>query len=288
MVKHQRRSHQRGVHYSELEDGETSDSDSVGSPFTPQHSGPAQWPQPIHSLPDPRTHSMHRAHSFNDFGQHNLGGYTSSQDYIPRHMAGSGHEYPHIEAGHGDRHSASGVSGQPYYVPEQNHPGVATMHTSVQNYRPAQQVPRTSVPDLGYHGQALTHSVQSSPVSVSSAVVRTPPPQELYYAQGPHQPTAYHTQHSEPPMVQYQHALPVMTQAPSQNTVAQAPVSSQGGGNYASPAEGHWYSHTSYQPPVEVSNPVPAYSSAYDPWQIKIDAYDDPTMQMPSARIESL
>jgi hypothetical protein len=47
MVKHQRRSHQRGVHSSELDDGYTSDSDSGESPSTPQHSSQMQWPQSV-------------------------------------------------------------------------------------------------------------------------------------------------------------------------------------------------------------------------------------------------
>ena len=85
MVKHQRRSHQRGVHSSELDDC-TSDSESGESPSTPKMAG-MEWPQHngMHSQ------GLHRASSYTDFSQHIHGGY---QPYGNRtHTSQGPHEY---------------------------------------------------------------------------------------------------------------------------------------------------------------------------------------------------
>lgn len=65
MVKHQRRSHQRGIHPSDLDDGETSESDSGDSPSTPLQAR-LQWSQPQPHLPP--SVELHRSHSFPELG----------------------------------------------------------------------------------------------------------------------------------------------------------------------------------------------------------------------------
>src|SRR4051812_36554580 len=167
MDKHQRRSHQRGIHSSELDDGETSDSDSGESPSTPQHSSQMQWPQtisvPVQSVM-PHGHQMHRAHSFADFGQHQIDGF-SQQNFGHRHsLSGGAQNYnPSIpEHGHPNPmiHRAPSLPAHSsYYVPEQNNPGVATLNTNpppIQTYH----IPRHQ------HSQEM---LQSSPSSYSSA-----------------------------------------------------------------------------------------------------------------------
>jgi energy-converting hydrogenase Eha subunit F len=56
------------------------------------------------------------------------------------------------------------------------------------------------------------------------------------------------------------------------------------------PQEGQWYENVAYQPPVEVVSHIQAYPQNNvfsDPWGPKLE-YDDSSIQMPSARIESL
>jgi hypothetical protein len=59
----------------------------------------------------------------------------------------------------------------------------------------------------------------------------------------------------------------------------------------AGPQEGQWYENVAYQAPVGVISHIQAYPQSHvfpDPWVQKIEAFDDPTLQMPSARIENL
>jgi hypothetical protein len=56
--------------------------------------------------------------------------------------------------------------------------------------------------------------------------------------------------------------------------------------------DGQWYDHVAYQPPVvEVIQQIQTYPQQHifhDPWAQKIENFDDPSLQMPSARIENL
>jgi hypothetical protein len=266
MVKHQRRSHQRGIHSSELDDGETSDSDSGESPSTPQHSSQMQWPQQIPAHVMPHGHQMHRAHSFADFGHHQIEGYGIQQAYGHRHSISSGaaqfttsipeqgHQNPML-------HRAPSLPAHSsYYVPEQNNPGVATLNTNptpIQTYQIPRQIERREV-------------LHSSPSSYSSASRASPVSQEQFYTHHPAQAATYALQNSSPieqqPMIQYQQQLP-------QHLNQQ------------------WYDNVAYQAPVEVISHTQGYPHAHvfhDPWATKLEAYDDLSLQMPSARIENL
>ncbi len=84
---------------------------------------------------------------------------------------------------------------------------------------------------------------------------------------------------SGPPQ-QPQHAAPA-PQGPPEHHFQQAPQAQPEG----------WYNGVQYQPPVEVATigQIPAFGSAgvYDPWGPKVE-FEDPSMQLPSARIENM
>jgi hypothetical protein len=304
MVKHQRRSHQRGagIHSSELDDGDTSDSDAGESPSTPRLLTQAHWPQdlnPSFNHGAIQHHQViHRSQSFAEFGHQNHS-YVATDVYGHRHsLPHSPRQYQHRPL---DQHQQNIIQRQPtihqhpYYVPEQNNPGVATM-TINPNIQIHTYMPRP-MPDrqLSYVSQAMPGSVEGSPDRYSSASAATPPPQELYYAHQPVQKFEYQGQHQSPieqvTVVQYQHAQPPMIHAPQQSLANPAPVVPQIHHQYQqqSPQE-QWFANAPYQEPVEVISAINPYTNAalYDPWQVKLDAFDDPTMQLPSARVENL
>ena len=294
MVKHQRRSHQRGVHSSELDDGETSDSDSGESPSTPQHSSQMQWPQsvqvPQHALP--HGHHMHRAHSFADFGHHQVDGYpVQQQSYGHRHSLSGGPQHYTIHE-HGlpnpmMQRAPSLPAHSSYYVPEQNNPGVATLNTNptpIQTYQIPRQMDRHEI-------------IQSSPSSYSSASRASPVSQEQapYYTHHPAAQAATYALHNsspieqQQPMIQYQQQIPQQVQ-PMPTPISQAPHPQE---QYhpAGPQDGQWYENVAYQPPVEVITHIQSYPQSHvfnDPWGPKLETFDDPSLQMPSARIDNL
>lgn len=298
MVKHQRRSHLRGIHSSELDDGDTSDSDSGESPCTPQHPAPMHWPQSIHISQQQSLghgHQMQRAHSFGDFGhhQHQVDSYSMSQQFSGHRQGMSGapqhqqyHGAPQEQAPHHHiMHRAPSLpSHASYYVPEQNNPGVASLNTNpttIPTYHLPRQVDRQEV-------------LQSSPSSYSSVSRESPVSQDQYYTHHPAPQSATYSLPTESSaqqqsMLQYQTSMPHhLTQSlPSQSHTPEP---------YHHPSqaqEAQWYHNTAaYQPPIEVVNHIPSYSQVnhvlafQDPW--KVESYDDPSLQMPSARIENM
>lgn len=282
MVKHQRRSHQRGIHSSELDDGETSDSDSGESPTTPQHhSGQIQWPQHLTVPGVPSGHQMHRAHSFADFGQQ-IDGYQMSQGYNHRHSLSGGPQAYGIPEQHQQiMQRQASLQHSSYYVPEQNNPGVATLNTNpapIQTYH----IPRHS---MERHPQEM---LQSSPGSYSPHSRASPVSQEPYYTHTQHHIPAYAIHGQSPtdtqPLINYPQHLP----QPQTMQSPQAPHHLQQ--HYPQPPEhGQWYESTPYQQPEVISH-VPMYPQVTvfsDPWP-KLESFDDPSLQMPSARIENL
>lgn len=293
MVKHQRRSHQRGAHPGDIDDGETSGSESGDSPSTPQNSG-MPWPQTIqipHNV-HPAAQPLHRARSYNDFNP-------PQYDGVPVQQYGHVHHRHTLSAGQPyqgqvqENHPVPIINRGPnipghssYYLPEQNNPGVATL-TPIQTY----QLPRQIMDRSG--------SVQSSPSTYSSISRASPVSQEPYYTHQPAQSTTYALQHSpvgQQPIIQYHqvhHPLP--QQIPQQHSIPAAPQphpTHQPQPQYQqAPQNGQWYESVPYQSPVEIISHIQAYpqSQVYnDPWIQKIDTYDDPSLQMPSARIENL
>ncbi|KAI8634273.1 hypothetical protein F5Y19DRAFT_470456 [Xylariaceae sp. FL1651] len=302
MVKHQRRSHQRGLHSSELDDF-SSESDGGESPSTPRHLG-MSWTPPPHLGPGLHAHSLHRAASFADFGQQ-LDEYNHGQCGHRHSISTEGaHEYhgspvPEQHGGVQILHRTINMSHHPYYVTEQGNPGVATMNTNpMQQYQVTRQQPERPLLEIPYSATNLNGSIQSSPSSFSpAATVRSPPSQEGYYQHQP-PPNGQYTLNTTSPVVE-QHSMvqfPQQMQQAMHHPVPQIstphPVH-QVQGPYQQPASHQgeqWYNGMPYQPPVEVATigQIPTYGSGvYDPWAIKAE-FEDPTMQMPSARIDSM
>ncbi|TIC97061.1 Pair-rule protein odd-paired [Colletotrichum higginsianum] len=296
MVKHQRRSHQRG-HVGDILDDCTSDSDSGESPSTPKHAN-MQWPphpQGVMAINHPGMgHAMSRAASY-EYGQH-MNGYQMQQQQqqqygAHRHsLSGGPHEF-HGQSVHEQQHSAvmlqrtASMPQPPYFVTEQGNPGVATMNTNMYAQVPRQQQQQVDIP---YSAPGMNQSIQSSPSSFSAASAAT-------YALHHASPVV----EQQPGMVPYQHQQmqqqihtpqPIPTQPPQPPPQQQQQVS-----QYASPTpqgqpEEYWNS-VPYQAPVEVATigQLPTYgSSVYDPWGGPKIEFEDPSMQLPSARIENL
>jgi hypothetical protein len=316
MVKHQRRSHQRGIHSNDMLDDCTSESESGESPATPKHSG-MQWP--VHSglNRDPQVphHGIHRAAQYSDLGHHQMSQYAMAQSYGHRHASSNGpHEYPGqtIPSQHPGvqmLHRATSIP-QTYYITEQNNPGVATMNTNPlppQYHMSRPPVERLAM-EIPYSAPGMTSSVQSSP-STFSASGRSPSLQEAFYTHQPTQ-TASYTLHSTssvdqqpqasmvsypspiPPPVNQQSLEPQQQQMPrqSQSQEPAPPPSSEQYAPAAPQAEAdHWYSNVPYQAPVEVATitQIPSYGTVYDPWGPKME-FEDPTMPLPSARISTM
>lgn len=339
MVKHQRRSHQRGIHSSELDDC-TSESGSEDSPTTPKSSA-MHWPPQGVQMIGPHGQAIHRAASFADFGQQ-MNSFGIQQQYGHRHSMSSGghHEYqgmpqhaqqpmhPHDQAQQQQQqqgvHMLQRTASLPqhtYYVTEQSNPGVATMNT---NPHPAaqapmqpqyHQMPRQGVERLPLEipytpNPGMTASIQSSPSSFSAASGRSPSTQEGFYTHAPTAQAATYALHNASPveqqapqMVAYQGQMTpqtqVMTQAPTpqqvqvqvqQPTPQAQPAPEQYHQPQPQPEEQGWYNGVPYQAPVEVATiGQMTYGSAmYDPWGPKMEEFEDPSMQLPSARIENM
>jgi hypothetical protein len=314
MVKHQRRSHQRGLHPHEILDDCTSDSDSGESPTTPKHSS-IQWPIPNvlgTAQPSMSQHSLHRAASFADFGQQ-MNTYPMSQ-YSHRHsVSNSTHDITgqHIHDSHTGvlmLHRTSTMPQQPhsYYVTEQSNPGVATMNTNpppTQYHMPRQPVERLPL-EIPYSAPGMTHSIQSSPSSFSADSGRSPSTQEGFYTHQPTQAATYalHTASPVEPqqqMVQYppqiSHQPLDSSQQPMHNQVSHdSPAPPTTEQFHPAPPRSDseaWYSGVAYQSPVVEVNTIgqiPTYGSAvYVPWEPKIE-FEDLSMQLPSARIATM
>ncbi|OLN92008.1 Zinc finger protein 143 [Colletotrichum chlorophyti] len=305
MVKHQRRSHQRGPH--DIIDDCTSDSDSGESPSTPKMQWNAQGVIPMNHMG--HNAGLSRSQSFADFGQH-MGHYSmpQQQQQFGTHrpsMSGGAHDFhgqPVYEQAHPMMQRTASMPSS-IYVTDQNNPGVATMNTTMpQQYG---QVPRQQQPqvDIPYAAPGMNQSIQSSPSSFSAASGRSPSTQEGFYTHQPTQAATYALHHASPVvehqqqsgMVPYQQQMhqqihtpqPIPTQAP------QPPPQQQVVSQYASPTpqgqpEEYW-NGVPYQAPVEVATigQIPTYGSGvYDPWGPKIE-FEDPSMQLPSARIDN-
>lgn len=267
MVKHQRRSHQRGLLSNDMLDDCSSDSDSGESPPTPTQSS-MSWtgPGPLaaHSAMS-QGHAMHRASSFPEF---QMGGY---QQVAQREA----HDF---HPGQGQQHGmqmmqrSPGMQQQHFYVIDQANPGIATMNTAAvqQPYHvPRQHVARGSI-EMPYSTGSIA-SLGSSPGSFSPSSGHSPTiPESMYTHQAP-QPSAYALPETSP--VEPSHTMAAYTQPMDQ---AQQQASEP------------WYQ---YQPPVEVATigQLPPFGSGvYDLYGGPKLEFDDPTMQLPSTRIETM
>ncbi len=304
MVKHQRRSHQRGIHSSELDDC-TSESGSDESPSTPK-SNAMQWPPqgvPMNQMS--QGHGLHRAASFADFSSH-MNQYSMQQQYGHRHTLSGGPSDFHGQPVHEAvpiLHRTASLPQHSYYVTEQSNPGVATMSSGgmpAQYSIPRQPVERIAV-EIPYTAPGINASIQSSP-STFSASGRSPSTQDGFYTHQPAQAATYamHTAHAaspvveqQGPMVSYsqQMAQPVSAQQPMPQAAPQPPTGPPPNEPYQSaapPAEGAWYDNVQYQQPVEVPTMAQYTSAVYDPWNEPKLEYETAGIPMPSARIEQM
>ncbi|KAF7562389.1 hypothetical protein G7046_g1756 [Stylonectria norvegica] len=308
MVKHQRRSHQQGLHPNDMLDDFSSDSDSGESVSTPQHESLAWTPQEMipNNATMPPGHPMHRAASFADFGQ-NIHNYPI-QHYGQRQNITSGipHDFhgqhvPQQHPGVQMLHRTTSMPQQPYYVTDQINPGVASMnaqsrHSQYQVSHP--QVERPVV-DIPYSTPGIAHSVRSSPSSFSAASAQSPPMHGTFYSHQPTQTATYALHNASPvdpqqPLVQYtQPVHQAMDHAPQVMAIHTRHNHAPAGVHYdqqsPQPQVDHeqWYQ---YQPPTEAATigHLPPYGAGiYDLYGPKIE-FDDPSMQLPSTRLETM
>jgi len=313
MVKHQRRSHQRGIHSSELDDC-TSESGSDESPSTPK-SNAMHWPpagMPINGMS--HGHGLHRAASFADFGQQ-MNPLGMHQAYNHRHSLSQGpHEYHGVpmqqeqqHPGTHMLHRTASLPQQPYYVTEHHNPGVATMNTHPVSHQyhqvPRQPVERIAV-DIPYTQAGLAGSIESSPSSFSASG-RSPSTQDGFYTHQPPQAATYALQAVSPVVEQQGPMMPYapqsLAQAVQPQQMAQPPPPPQ----QHTPTEQYqptppqqgqeWYPEAGvqYQQPIEVTavppmTQIPSYGQAvYVPWAEAKLEYES-GIQMPSQRIEQM
>ncbi|KAJ3572403.1 hypothetical protein NPX13_g5058 [Xylaria arbuscula] len=284
MVKHQRRSHQKGIHLSELDDC-SSESDSGESPTTPTQREESWTPYPQLPSNVPDQH-LNRPNAFGDFASP-MDEYAAHYDHRHGMSASDAHEYPEnsIPEQHRGMQMLSRlqIPPNPYYVPEQNNPAVATMNTNpMQQYQSsplqADRTPQSMAGNL--NGSIQNMSGHYSP----SATVRGASSQGGYFHQG--QSPAMDQQFMAQIRQQFQHqSLHPMSQIATVQPVHGAQEQFQQPGHHTN----QWYDGMPYQAPMEVATigQIPTYGSVlFDNWEYK--AEDDPTMQMPSARIDSM
>jgi hypothetical protein len=257
----------------------------------------------------PHGSSLHRAHSFADFGHQQIDGYPMQPSYGHRHSLSGNTQSYHPQTIHEQPHPIPIMHRAPslpahssYYVPEQNNPGVATLNTNpppIQTY----QIPRQTM-------EGQPHEIiQSSPSSYSSASRASPVSQEPYYTHHSTQAATYALHNSSPieqqqqqqqqqqPMIHYQ--LPPQQMPPQQAQQQPQPMPAhpqpvahvQEHYHHAPPHHEAWYEQVAtYQAPEVVAHiqAFPPNNVFQNPWLQKIEHYDDPSLQMPSARLENL
>ncbi|KAH7130850.1 hypothetical protein EDB81DRAFT_128887 [Dactylonectria macrodidyma] len=306
MVKHQQRSHQQGLNPNNILDNYSSDSDSDKSPSTPQTSAMTWSPQdmiPIDSMPQG---SLYRASSYPEFRQQMRAYPLQQQEYIGQHAIPSSalpefhaQAVAEQQAGMHMLYRPASTPRPEYYITDQSNPGIAKISTNPIQHQyqlTQQQVNRSSL-EMLYPPSEIAISIQSSPSTFSAAPLQSPLMQDSFYLHQQQRPPSYTLQAASP--ADSHHNLPSHTQsihqamnqaqqsATSQAQQNQTPTTE----NYHQPAtqsqEEHWPQH---QPPIEVTtiSQLPAYGiGVYDLYGPKIE-FDDPMMQLPSSRLESL
>ncbi|KAG6040163.1 hypothetical protein E4U41_001388 [Claviceps citrina] len=265
MVKHQRRSHNRVFNPSDVLDDCTSESDMGESPPTPDQSMMA-WSMPGGAMAHhPMAHglSMQRAASFTDFG-HQMTPFSMGHHH---HQSAPPHSVP-IEFREFQRHEpnmhmiqrAAGMPQQPYYIVDQNNPGIATMNTNVSA---AYHIPRQHVE----RPLDITYNPGSSPASFSPASGHSPTTQDGIFTHGP--------------SVAANYGLSAATAIESASNMVPYSQHSQ--------PDGEW--GYQYQPQVEVTTigQIPAFGTGvYDIYSSNKLDFEHASMQLPGVRVETL
>ncbi len=320
MVKHWKRTHQRGPHSPEMDDM-ISDGGSESSPSTPDNQPVMPWHAQHAAMMAHPGHHLHRPASYADFGQP-MNNYGLPQQYNHRHSLSSGgpaeyHGAPMHPHSHGQQQqqqhqnvqmlqrTASLSHHQGFFVPDQNNPGVATMATAPQYHA---QIPRQSAERLPleiptYPGAPdLAGGMgNGSPNSFATTPGRSPSGQDAgYYTHvAPGQSAAY-TLHNASPVAQQppqmmafpQGAVPAQPQAVDYPQQPQPQPQQPEQPQQQEPPQ-QWFEGAEYQPPVGVQveiGSLPPYGTTgmyVDPWAPKLE-FEDAGMQMPSARVASM
>ncbi|GAP83647.1 putative zinc finger protein 32 [Rosellinia necatrix] len=291
MVKHQRRSHQKGMCLSEADDY-TSESDGGESPTTPTQRGVSWTPQS--RLPPSIPDHLHRSTPFAEF-EHHVDEYGAQNQYGHRHGIPSTDAHGYPEATVPEQHETNPMFNRmqmppnTYYITEQSNPAVATMNTNpVQQYhpgrpqsdRPPQEIP---CPRANLNGPIQSNTARHFPL------VRNPAQQGGYYHAS--QPLHAANHHQQQVMAHFQHLQQTMQVLPAEIPVVQPVHEVQE--QFQQPPSQHadqWYNTMPYNAPMEVPTigQIPTYGSVlYGDWEFKPDLVD-PTMQMPSARIDEM
>ncbi|EXK24390.1 hypothetical protein FOMG_18873 [Fusarium oxysporum f. sp. melonis 26406] len=257
MAKHQRRSHQGGPESNEILVDCTSESDIGDSPLTP-----SQMDWPIQEVITPSTlahgYPMHLA--------------SSQQVNRRQSMRAEAEEYNSQDANMQMAHQPAGIRRQPYHVIDQKHSAVATLNTIVpESYHiPRQKVERPTL-EVPYNIGNMT-PICSSPASFSAV-----------------------SEHSS--VIQdgnYSHPIPTTPACSLQDTSS---VKSQSNANSCSQQlqqakglqpENGWCFR--YQPLVTgvTIGQIPAFTSGVcDMYSGPKVGFNDPTMQLPSSRVET-
>ncbi|KAI1179694.1 hypothetical protein F4777DRAFT_585846 [Nemania sp. FL0916] len=289
MVKHQRRSHQKGAHFSEIDDC-SSESDGGESPTTPTH-GDKSWTSPQSISRVPPGNPPQRSTSLAEFGQ-DINEYNLQAQYNQRHsIAGDAHGYRDVSVPqqHGgmDIMNRMQIPTNSYYITEQNNPAVATLNTNpVQQYslRPPLETPQQDFSCPTNHINGPIQNV-SGPFS-SPTTTQGPLPHGGYYHPSQHPQMIGNTLLAQIQQ-QFRNEMPPLQQLPAAEPVHEVQGQFQ-------PSTGHhtsqWYEEVApYHPPIEVPTigQIPTFGAGFYTWEFKSDL-DDPTMQMPSARLDNM
>ncbi|TGJ88149.1 hypothetical protein E0Z10_g671 [Xylaria hypoxylon] len=276
------------MHLSELDDC-SSESDGGESPTTPTQRATswAPYPQIPAALP---SHPIQRSTSFADFGPH-IDEYAAQTQYGNRHSISAGDAHEYQETAVPEQHRSIQILNRmqippnTYYVTEQSNPAVATMNTApIQQYQAGPPQPERPPQEIPCTATSLNGSIQSIPSPYSPpATVRGPPPQGGYYL--PNQP---------PRVIDQQQQFMAQIRQHMQHSMHPLQISAVHGAQeqfqqQTSHHTDQWYNEMPYQAPMEVATigQIPTYGSVmFDGWDFKPE--DDPTMQMPSARIDSM
>ncbi|KAH8178299.1 zinc finger, c2H2 type domain-containing protein [Sarocladium implicatum] len=299
MVKHQRRSHQRGLLSNDILDDCSSDSDGGESPMTPRMSN-SSWSTPAAEdrYAQPAPQPLRRALSYNDNVQQH---YAVSASYPARAVSHGRHDPSDMGlVNHTNMVSmmqrTAGPTPEAYYVTEQHNPGVATMNTSGfhRSFHHPRNVEQGTV-NLSYGAQPI-EEVRNSPGRYSLSSGRSPAPQGGLYA--PPVQTVSYSMPATPalehpgPMVQYAQQMPQHMGRAQHALPVRAVQTGTPNGSYHQPSPPieaePWYQ---YQPPIEVTTigQLPVFGSGvFDMYGGPKIEFEDPSMQMPSARVDTL
>ncbi|KAH6613438.1 hypothetical protein F5144DRAFT_607340 [Chaetomium tenue] len=305
MVKHWKRTHNNhGPPPSGLEDSASEDGSPPPTPDS--QTGGMPWATDPHTLSGHPSHPGHpgqlqRAPSYADFGPH-MTNYSLHQQYPPHSLSPTAMANYHGVPAMTQPPPLDGAHDLP---PPQQHAG---MHMT-------QQTPRIPVgffiPDHNNPGVATMNTLES-PGAYTVVGGRTPPTTQSFYAQIPRgqlqqQQQLHQQQQLQEQQLRQQQEQQLRQQQEQQLRQQQEQQlrhqQEQQLRHQQEQQQQQWHDSAQYQSPVAVPMPVPVSEVAsigsmpvfgsvvggFNPWDApKLEFENDPTMQMPSARIDTM